>query len=96
MSERTWEEAMMQSFWKTRSAVLALAIGIAGAGLITAPGAQAVPVLTPGSHSLQPGEERVFFTTFQTGMEITGTTSESHTPVVFLSDQILQASPNDR
>src|SRR3954449_3113044 len=80
---------MTKPVWKTQSAALALALGIAGVVLITAPSAQATVIFTSGNNP-QPGEENVLFGSSQTGTTITGATNQSNTGVQFTSTQNLQ------
>src|SRR5690349_10434388 len=80
---------MTNLFSKTQSAALALAVGIAGAVLITAPSAQADVAITSGNNP-QPGEELVTYGTPQSGTTITGTTNQSNTAVQITSTQILE------
>src|SRR4051812_39859256 len=81
---------MTNLFSKTQSAALALAVGIAGAVLITAPSAHATVTITPGV-SVEPGEEVITFGTAQSGTTLTGTTDLSSTAVQFTSTQALEA-----
>src|SRR3954447_14739580 len=74
---------------KTQSAALALALGIAGAVLITAPSAQATVIFTAGNNP-QPNEEITQFGSQQTGTTLTGNTNQSNTLVQFTSTQTLQ------
>ena len=54
------------------SKTLALAAGLATAVLITAPGAQADIIFTPGNNPQQPGEVNIFFGAKETGTTING------------------------
>jgi len=78
----------MIRYLRKSSAVAALAM-VAGAVLVTAPGAQATVIFTQGNNP-QPNEENVLFGSSQTGTTITGATNQSNTGVQFTSTQNLQ------
>jgi len=66
-------------------------VALAAAMLITAPGANATVIITPGNNP-QPGEENILFATNQTGTTFTGHTNQSNTGVQFTSSTTLETS----
>src|SRR3954467_1358799 len=66
-------------------------VALAAAMLITAPGANATVIITPGNNP-QPGEENILFATNQTGTTFTGHTNQSNTGVQFTSSTTLETN----
>src|SRR5689334_22230907 len=77
-----WSRTMTRLSSKTRSA--ALALGIAGAVLMSVPSAQADIIFNPGNHP-QPGETNILFNAPETGTTITGEVGHTGVGVQFES-----------
>src|SRR4051812_42469149 len=81
--QSNWSRTMARLSSKTRSA--ALALGIAGAVLMSVPSARADIIFNPGNHPQQPGETNILFNAPETGTTITGEVGHTGVGVQFES-----------